>query len=289
MSDTSYKVITIAGATGLLGFNVANAFLSDGSYKIKILRKKPESENKNANLLASKGAEVIYVDYNDNNDLVKALKGTDVIVSAINGTELVTSQRALLNAAKVVGVKRFIPSEFGSDIKEITGEVHPFLKPKLEFFQELEKSGIEYTIIITGLFYDYLGILGFDHKNKKATFYADGNTKIIATSLPDIGKFTVESLKLPEARNGTVRVAGSALTLNELLKKYEEITGTKWEVSNDFTVRQRYKNNTAPVPTLLEDFGAFLTVNLDIKNLHNDKLSFTPQPITEGISNLVKN
>ncbi|KAF0471633.1 NADP-binding protein [Gigaspora margarita] len=289
MSNTSFKIVTIAGATGLLGFNVANAFLSDGSYKIKILRKKPESENKNANLLASKGAEVIYVDYNDTNDLVKALKGTDVIVSAISGTELVTSQLALLNAAKLVGVKRFIPSEFGSDIKEITGEIHPFLKPKMEFFQELEKSGIEYTIIVNGLFYDYLSILGFDHKNKKATFYADGNTKIVATSLTDIGKYTVESLKLPDACNGTIRVAGSILTLNELLKKYEEITGTKWEVSNDFTVRQRYKNNTAPVPTLLEDFGAFITVNLDIKNLHSDKLSITPQPITEGISILVKN
>ncbi|CAG8481435.1 15178_t:CDS:2 [Dentiscutata heterogama] len=284
----SFKVVTIAGATGLLGFNIADAFLNDGSYKVKILRKKPESENKNASLLASKGAEVVYIDYNDKNDLVKALKGTDVIVSAIGGTELVATQCALLNAAKEVGVKRFLPSEFGCDIKEMTGEIHPFHKPKVEFLQELEKSGMEYTIIVTGIFYDYLGTLGFDHKNKKATFYADGNTKIVCTSLPDIGKYTVESLKLPEARNGTIRVAGSVLTLNELLKKYEEITGTKWEVSNDLTVRQRHKNNTAPVPTIIDDFSAYLTVSLDIKNLHNDKFSFTPLPVTEGISLLVK-
>ncbi|CAG8503859.1 12207_t:CDS:2 [Dentiscutata erythropus] len=263
MSISSFKVVTIAGATGLLGFNIADAFLNEGSYKIKILRKKPESENKNASLLASKGAEVIYVDYNDKNDLVKALKGTDVIVSAIGGNDLMSTQCALLNAAKEVGVKRFIPSEF-------------------------EKSGMEFTIIVTGFFYEYLESLGFDHKNKKATFYADGNTKIVCTSLPDIGKYTVESLKLPEARNGTIRVAGSVLTLNELLKKYEEITGTKWEVSSDLTVRQRYKNNTAPVPTIVDDLTAYISVNLDIKNLHNDKFSFTPRPITEGISLLVK-
>ncbi|CAG8750784.1 21860_t:CDS:2, partial [Dentiscutata erythropus] len=245
-------------------------------------------KNKNASLLASKGAEVIYIDYNDKNDLVKALKGTDVIVSAIGDTDQLATQCALLNAAKEVGVKRFIPSEFGCDIKEITGELHPFHKPKVEFFQELEKSGMEYTIIVNGLFYEYLSSLGFDHKNKKATFYADGNTKVVCTSYPDIGKYTVESLELTEARNGTIRVAGSVLTLNELLKKHEEVTGTKWEVSSDLTVRQRHKNNTAPVPTLVDDFRAYLTVNIDIKNLHNDKFSFTPRPITEGISLLVK-
>ncbi|KAF0474580.1 NADP-binding protein [Gigaspora margarita] len=290
MSDTSFKVVTIAGGTGLLGFNITYACLNDGSYKVKILRKKPESENNNANLLASKGAEVIYVDYNDKNDLVKALEGTDVIISAIGRTkELLACQRALLNAAKVVGVKRFIPSEFGAELKETTDEMHPFLKPKDEFFQELKNSGIEYTMIITGIFYEYLGAIGFDYKNKKATFSVDGNTKVAGTSCADIGKYTVESLKLPEVRNGTIRVAGFVLTLNELLKKFEQITDAKWEVSNDFTLRQRYKNNTAPVPTIWDDFYAYVIANLDIKKLHNDKFSFTPQPVTEGISALVKN
>ncbi|CAG8838309.1 7563_t:CDS:1, partial [Racocetra persica] len=118
--SSTFKVVTIAGATGLLGFNIADAFLNDGSYKIKILRQKPESENKNASLLASKGAEIIYVDYNDKNDLVKALKGTDVVICAIGGHEFIPPQRALLVAAKEVGVKRFIPSEFGADIYAIT-------------------------------------------------------------------------------------------------------------------------------------------------------------------------
>ncbi|CAG8772586.1 5103_t:CDS:2 [Cetraspora pellucida] len=288
MSSSTFKVVTIAGATGPLGFHIADAFLNDRSYKIKILRQKPESENKNASLLASKGAEIVYVDYNDRNDLVKALKETDVIVCAIGGAEFLAPQRALLVAAKEVGVKRFIPSEFGSDIKAITGELHPLHKVKVEFLQELEKSGMEYTIIVTGLFQEYFGTLGFDHKNKKAKLYADGNTKIANTSLPDIGKYTVESLKLPEARNGTIRVSAPVLTLNELLQKYEEITGSKWEVSYDLTVRERYKSNTDPVPTMLDDLSAYIAITLDIKDLHNDKFSFTPRPADEAISALVK-
>ncbi|CAG8526607.1 hypothetical protein C2G38_2183327 [Gigaspora rosea] len=157
-------------------------------------------------------------------------------------------------------------------------------------FSRIEKQrGIEYTIIRNGIFYEGLVEMGFDYKNKKATFYGDGSTKVTGTSCADIGKYTVEPLKLPEARNGTIRVAVFVLTLNELLKKFEQITDAKWEVSNDFTLRQRYKNNIAPVLTIEDDFHAYLIDNLDIKNLHNDKFSFTPQPISEGINALVKN
>ena len=53
----------------------------------------------------------------------------------------------------------------------------------------------------------------------------DGNTTIASTALPDIGKYTVESLKIPEARNAPIRVAGTILSLNELLEKFEEASG----------------------------------------------------------------
>jgi hypothetical protein len=67
--------------------------------------------------------------------------------------------------------------------------------------------------------------MGYDIENKKATFFGDGNTKLYTTSLSDIGKYTVESLKIPEARNAHINVAGATLSLNEYLKMFEEITG----------------------------------------------------------------
>jgi hypothetical protein len=102
--------------------------------------------------------------------------------------------------------------------------MHLITDVKAKFREELEKSGLEYTYINIGLFQEYLGWI-FDIKNKKTTFYADGNTKLSTTSLPDIAKYTVESLKIPEARNAPIWVAGATLTLNELLKKFEEATG----------------------------------------------------------------
>jgi nucleoside-diphosphate-sugar epimerase len=119
MSNSQFKTVTIAGGTGTLGYAVSEAFLNDGSYKVKILRRKPENENEKAKLLASKGAEIVYADYNQKDELVNALKGTDVLISAIciDKKEAIKGfgdiQYPLLAAAKEASVKRFIPSEFG--------------------------------------------------------------------------------------------------------------------------------------------------------------------------------
>ncbi|CAB4395774.1 unnamed protein product [Rhizophagus irregularis] len=269
MSNSQFKTVTIAGGTGTLGYAISEAFLNDGSYNVKILRRKPENENEKAKLLASKGAEIVYADYNQKDELVKALKGTDVLVTA----------------AKEASVKRFIPSEFALVYKP---GVHPVVDYKIKFREELEKSGLEYTYIQTGLFQEYLYWIGYDIVNKKATFFGDGNTKLYTTSLPDIGKYTVESLKIPETRNAQINVAGATLSLNEYLKKFEEVTGSKWEVVEDRDVRHRYQNNIDPVPSAADDFRALVTETTKFDEIDNDKFSFTPQPITETIEILVK-
>ena len=96
---------------------------------------------------------------------------------------------------------------------------------KASFREKVKNSGLEYTIILNGLFAEYLGWFGFDVKNKTATFNADGSAKLAVISLSDVGKFTAESLKLNESRNTTIKVTGSVLSLNEILQKFEQATG----------------------------------------------------------------
>ncbi|RIA86653.1 hypothetical protein C1645_779187 [Glomus cerebriforme] len=286
MSSSSFHTVTIAGGTGTLGYYVSEAFLNDGSYKVKILRKKPENENEKANLLASKGAEIVYADYNQKDDLLKALKGTDVFVSTLSGSsDLYDIQCQFLEAAKEVGVKRFIPSEFGGEYKLGT---HVFTDQKAKFREELEKSGLEYTYIYNGLFQEYFAYFGFDIKNKEVTFYTDGNAKISSTCMPDIAKYTVESLKIPEARNATIRVAGATLSINEYLQKFEEATGSKWKIIEDKEVRHRFQNQIDPIPSLFDDFKVVAIENGVFEKNDNKKFSFTPRPVTEAINALVK-
>ncbi|PKY21213.1 NAD(P)-binding protein [Rhizophagus irregularis] len=289
MSDSQFKTVAIAGGTGTLGYAIAEAFLNDGSYNVKILRRKPENENEKAKSLASKGAEIVYADYSQHDDLVKALKGTDVVVSTLNfdpkGAGFYDSQAPLLAAAKDASVKRFIPSEYGAIFK--TG-AHVLIDDKIKFGEEVEKSGLEYTYIYVGLFQEYFGWLGYDIKNKKATFYDDGSKIFPTTSLHDIGKYTVETLKIPEARNGHINVAGANLSLNEYLEIFEKVTGSKWEVVVDKDVKNRFKNKIDPVPSFLEDFKATIVQEGQLGKFDNDKFSFTPKPVTEVIEELVK-
>jgi hypothetical protein len=79
--------------------------------------------------------------------------------------------------------------------------------------------------MFTGIFQEFLGWFGFDVKNKRAKFYTDGDKRLITTSMPDIGKYTVEALKIPKARNGCIKVAGATLSFNEYLQKFEEVSG----------------------------------------------------------------
>jgi uncharacterized protein YbjT (DUF2867 family) len=120
MSNSPFHTVTIAGATGNVGYAIAEAFLNDGSYNVKILRRKLD-ENEKAKSLASKGAEILYADFSKKDDLVKVLKGTDVFVSAVydpsNSTSVYDIQTPLLVAAKEANVKRFIPSEFSNGYK----------------------------------------------------------------------------------------------------------------------------------------------------------------------------
>ncbi|CAG8621465.1 432_t:CDS:2 [Paraglomus occultum] len=291
MSSSSLTNVTVAGGTGSLGVHIVEALLNDGSFTVKVLRRLPKTANEKAELLASKGAEIIYANYNQHDDLVKALKGTDVLISAASpglatgGYDFDALQTPLLNAAKAAGVRRFIPSEFGTHTD--FGD-HPLTDSKITFRQKVQESGLEYTFIQSGTFVEYLDWTGFDVKNKTAKFYADVDSKLAVTSMSDAAKYTVESLKLEECRNASIRVAGSMFSLSEIVKKFEEATGSKWKVIVDKEVKHRFENKIEPIPSPQDIFVATLLPKASFDNIDNDKFSFSPRPLADDLAVFVQ-
>lgn len=55
----------------------------------------------------------VAVDYNDNQSLVNALRAQDAVVSTTS-MEATLGQKLIIDAAIQAGVRRFIPSDFGS-------------------------------------------------------------------------------------------------------------------------------------------------------------------------------
>ncbi|CAG8452875.1 4387_t:CDS:2 [Paraglomus occultum] len=281
MSNLPFTNITVAGGTGGLGYHISEALLNDGSFNVKILRRLPKTANEKADLLASKGAEIVYADYKQHDDLVNVLRGTDALISTVapgiakGNYDFDALQTPLLNAAKAAGVRRFYPSEFGMEA-EIG--VHVETDSKAAFREKVKKSGLEYTNILCGMFSEYLGSVGFDVKNKTAKFYADGDTILATIYLADVGKYTAESLKIEASRNATLKLASSRFSLNQIVKKLEEATGSEWQVVVDKDIKHRFLNKIDPIPSPMDFFLTIIIEGSSFPHVDNDKFSFSPRP-----------
>ena len=104
---------------------------------------------------------MLEVDYGNLPALQHLLKGQDAVISALGDTaDAVAAQEVLIHAALAAGVKRFIPSEFGSDTMNMRVRSMPFFANKLKHRDMLEKASANnasftYSILITGPFLDW--------------------------------------------------------------------------------------------------------------------------------------
>lgn len=102
------------------------------------------------------------MDYTDHEQLEAALQGQHAVISTLGDTAgAVAAQEALIHASIAVGVKRFIPSEFGSDTMNPRVRSFPFFADKLRHQEMLKQTAeanptsFSYSIVITGPFLDW--------------------------------------------------------------------------------------------------------------------------------------
>ena len=99
-------------------------------------------------------AKLIAVDYSNKESIKKALTGVDVVISAIADTAI-NAQPKIAEAAKEVGVKLFVPSEFGGPTE---GETEGYSGAKANIHKQLKAIGIPYTLFYNGGFADYIWV-----------------------------------------------------------------------------------------------------------------------------------
>ncbi|TGO90554.1 hypothetical protein BPOR_0060g00270 [Botrytis porri] len=171
------------------------------------------------------------VDYDSLKSLTNALTGQDAVVSTLASASL-DKQILLVEAAVKAHVKRFIPSEFGSDTsRENTGAL-PVFQPKIAVQNALKKhvsSEFSYTLVANGAFLDWGLSVGFvmSAKGKSITLYDGGNRTFSATTLPDVGRAVVGILKhLEETKNRAVYIQSYATTLKNLAEIGKKVLGS---------------------------------------------------------------
>jgi hypothetical protein len=226
--STEFKNVLIIGAAGNLGGPILNSFLNHSNFNVTVLSRQE------SNRTFAPNVKVIRADYNSEESLTNALKGQDVVLSIVGGTAL-GDQRKLIDAAIAAGVKRFVPSEYGSNtLDDRVRKIVPVFEAKkgaVDYLKSKEDV-IEWSSLINGVFFDWglkVGFLGFDFKSKTATLIDEGQHAFSGTNLHKIGLALIASLQKPtETKNQYIYVSSFDISQKDILAEFEKITGEKW-------------------------------------------------------------
>lgn len=286
-----FKNVIIIGAGGNLGPSVLKAFLNS-SFNTSVLSREGSKST------FPTGVQVIHANYDEPQSLRKAFNGQDAVISLVGGNAL-GDQEKLIDAAIAAGVKRFFPSEFGSDTPNPrTREIVPIFSAKTGAVSYLKtkESAISWTSVITGPFFDWglkVGFLGFNLQDKTFTVVDSGDATFSTTNLLYIGKALVAALeKAEETRNQYVYVSEFQISQNELLKLAENVSGEKFTVKKTtfkelvaLGNRLLSEGNHAGVGPLIQSitFGDEGLGDLSRNGLWNERLGLKTDSIEDSI------
>lgn len=213
---STFTKVAVAGATGNLGPSIVNA-LVEANYQVFAFSRSGKTEG------LPSSVKTVKVDYSSKESLVSALKsnGIEALVSNLPKHDM---QIGLIDAAIEAGVKKFLPSDFGSDVSgnDYCKELPVFKGGKLVVQDYLKKvsSQISWTVVVNGIFFDWGLKVGFmvNTKGGVTQLYDDPDAKHSTTNLADVGQAVVGVLKHPEeTKNRTVYVQSACVSQNEIL------------------------------------------------------------------------
>ena len=254
------KNILIFGATGLIGHHITNAIV-ENNYRFdrivvftspNTLYFKPDE----IEALTSRGVEIIAGDITSEGDVNEAFNDIDTVVSCVGRTIIHLQLQLIKLADRHPDVKRFFPSEYGTDIDYGPSSANEKpLQQKLKVRAALKGAkNLEYTYIVTGPYADadnglYLSAQPIEHEargtfdvnRRRAVLLGTGDDKISLTTMRDVGSLVLATLIRPDnVRNRALRVNSFTTTPKEIVAEFEKQTGGEpWDVS--FTSLEKLK------------------------------------------------
>lgn len=241
------KNVAIAGAAGNLGATVLAEFLKTPEFNVSVITRADSTAT------FPHGVKVHKTNYTKD-ELADVLKGQDAVLSLISFSSA-AAQRALIDASVEAGVTRFFPNEFGHPPGyrniDLLPPPFPIKDEILDYLKQKESSGLSWTAVITGAFFDMVcfnminiprlkltkdqgikqGWLGFDTTKHSARIWDDGNVRFSANTLRQIARGLVKACQHPEeTANRAIFIASFTTTNNEVLAALEKASGKKWDL-----------------------------------------------------------
>jgi NmrA-like family len=225
--------VLLVGVTGELGYEIAKAILKKRNIELRILLSiDDELSPWGKKLLKQFSSDILFVEGQlfDRISLLNACAGVDIVISVVMDTKenILIGQLNLIEAAVAQGVRRMIPSDYSMDYRKLEYGDNYSLDMRKKIFSILEKSRLNYTLILSGvatelLFSSFFNT--FDFNAGTFNYWGDGETLFDTTTIKDTAKYLAEAMVDPEMANAALQVAGTVLSMNELCTTYELVTG----------------------------------------------------------------
>jgi len=228
---STIKNVVHIGAAGDLGERVLEALISSGKFNITVLVRSATKAT------FPSSVRTLTVDYNSLESLTSALQGQDAVISTV-GTPGIQGQYLIIDAAIAAGVKRFLPSEFGSDLSNLKTSKLPVFGYKVAIDKYIEEKAainpeFSYTLVRNSAFLDWGLQKSFilDLESGKPRIFDGGDQLFSSTTLATVGKAVVGVLEHPEeTKNRAVYVEDIKISQNKLLALAKKAAPEKkWE------------------------------------------------------------
>ena len=193
------------------------------------------------------------VDYNDPSSLSSALKGMDVLIVTMAVTAPPDTQSKLIHAAAEARVPYIFPNEWGLDHVDASLAKETLIGEGIIKARKLVESlGVSsWVAVVSGFWYEYSLSFspvsyGFDFKNKKATFYNEGTTRMNTTTWDQTGRAVARVLQLPiksgsgpslsDYKNNMLYISSFAVSQRDMLDSIHRVSGT---TDKDWTIEKQ--------------------------------------------------
>ena len=209
--------VAVIGASGTVGLPISRSLLESGHDVLAISRGRTGENAARLDALVSSGASLHHqADLTEIASLARALRGCEVLVVAMRASPRIipATEPAILAAALKAGVRRLVPDDFGTHSMATPYGVSAHFDAKKRFHEQLEASGMPWTVIYPGGIAEYF----LPNLRAPATVYAWGDTSLPYPihTLADIGAIS--------ARAATdERTAGHAVALDAFLVTTDEL------------------------------------------------------------------
>jgi nucleoside-diphosphate-sugar epimerase len=240
----SRKTVLVAGVTGMLGHQIAEAMLERGDANVRaLIRPGGYGGEKGRKLeeLRSRGLRAVEGDLLAPESLPAACAGVDTVISAVQGGEdvIVCGQTNLIEAADRAGVPRMIPSDFSVDLYKLDDEDHVWLGLRKRADKAFHGKTIQPTPVLQGAFMEVavnplLGLVNWEQGT--FTYWGDGEQPCDFTAIPDTARYTAAAALDDELRGRALRVAGDVLTMRQLHERFQEFAGRELKARHAGTV-----------------------------------------------------